>query len=249
MRARLLRAAAAVAALVALCGACRVDVEVGLDAEADGSGRVRVEVVADKEVTEAVDLSAGVRADDLRQAGWTVEGPTPRPDGGAEVVATKPFADAEGARLVVEELAGADGPFRDFRLERTRSFARTTTRFSGTVDLAEGVEAFGDGGLREALGGSDIGVDLARLEQALAGPADRAVGVRVAVSLPGEVESNAPGSRGDAARWDLALRDRLDLTAESSAWNVANLAAAALAAAAGVGLLVLLLTGRRRRSR
>ncbi len=239
----------AVAVMVVLCSACRVDVEVGIDAETDGSGRVRVEVVADREVASAVDLSAGVRVDDLRQAGWTVDGPTTRPDGAVQVVATKAFDDAEGARRTIEELGGPTGPFQGFRLERRRSFARTTTRFMGTVDFAKGVEAFGDPGIRQALGGSDVGVDLARLEEALNGPVDKAVGVQVAVRLPGDVESNAPQQTANGARWDLRLRDRVDLTAESSAWNVVNLAAGALGPLAILALLVVLLARRRRRPR
>lgn len=248
---RLARAVAAVLVLVLLAAGCRVDVEVGIDAEADGSGRVRVEVVADREVVEAVDLSAGVRADDLRQAGWDVEGPTPQPGGGVKVVATKRFADADGARLAIEELSGPEGPFQAFRLEQERSFARTTTRFSGTVDFARGIEAFGDAGLREALGGSDLGVDLTRLEQALNGPVDRAVGIRVAVRLPGDVESNAPQQSANGARWELKLRDRVELTAQSSAWNTTTLAGAALVALVAVALLAGLVVrrGRRRRRR
>lgn len=248
----LARAAAAVVAVVlavVLGAGCRVDIDVGIAAETDGSGRVRVEVVADREVARAVDLSAGVRTDDLKQAGWAIEGPTAQPDGGVRVVASKPFRDAEGARLAIEELSGPDGPFQGFRIERERSFARTTTRFSGTVDFAKGIEAFGDPGLKEALGGSDAGVDLARLEQALNGPIDRAVGVHVAVRLPGEVESNAPQQSDNGARWELKLRDRVELTARSSALNVVNLAGAGLGGTVAVALLVLLVARLRRTRR
>lgn len=223
-----------------------MDVEVGIDAAADGSGKVRVEVVADREAAAALDLSSGVRFDDLKQAGWTVEGPTTRPDGSVAVTASKPFVDGAGARMAVEELSGADGLFQGFRLERKRTFARTTTRFTGAADLSRGVEAFGDAGVRRALGGSDIGIDLTRLEESLKAPVDSAIGVRVALRLPGEAKSNAPNQAGDEARWDLRLRERVDLTAESVAWNTSNLVGAAVALLAVVGLLALLLSGRRR---
>jgi len=232
--------------LVLVAGACRVDVEVGIEAEADGSGRVRVEVEADREVVEAVDLSKGLRTDDLQQAGWEVEGPTPRPEGGQRVVATKPFRTPAGAKLVIEEITGADGPFRGFRLEQTRTFARTTTRLAGTVDLAEGIEAFGDPGLRTALGGSDLGLDLGKLEQTAGAPLDQLVGIQVVVRLPGDVEANAPKVGGNEARYEVPLRQRLELTARSTAWNTFNLVAAGVAALALLGLLTLLVTGRRR---
>ncbi len=180
------------AVIVALCSACRVDVEVGIDARSDGSGEVRVEVLADREAVAAIDLSKGVRVDDLRQAGWRIEGPTPRPDGGLGVVASKPFLDAAGAQLAIEELTGPSGPFQGFRLEQQRSFARTTTRFAGTVDLARGIEVFGDAGVRQALGGSDIGTDLNNLEQVLGGPVDQAVGVSVAVASPARKRPTHP---------------------------------------------------------
>jgi len=232
--------------LVLVAGACRVDVEVGIEAEADGSGRVRVEVEADREVVEAVDLSKGLRTDDLQQAGWEVEGPTPRPEGGQRVVATKPFRTPAGAKLVIEEITGADGPFRGFRLEQTRTFARTTTRLAGTVDLAEGIEAFGDPGLRTALGGSDLGLDLGKLEQTAGAPLDQLVGIQVVVRLPGDVEANAPKVGGNEARYEVPLRQRLELTARSTAWNTFNLVAAGVAAFALLGLLTFLVTGRRR---
>jgi len=227
------------AVIVTVCSACRVDVEVGIDARSDGSGRVRVEVVADRDAAAAIDLSKGLRVDDLRQAGWRIDGPTQRPDGGMAVVASKPFRDPAGVQLIIEELTGRDGPFQSFRLKRERSFARTTTRFAGTVDLSRGIEVFGDNGVREALGGSDIGIDLNRLEQALNGPVDGAVGVRVAIRLPGEVKSSSSAQTSDGARWELRLRERADLTAESTAWNTANLAGAAVAVLAALGLLAL----------
>ncbi len=236
------------ATLVVAVAGCRVDVNVGINAKADGSGQVRVEVVADREVAQAVDLSAGVRVDDLKQAGWTIDGPSPRPDGGVRVVATKAFADAGGARSAVEELTGPIGPFQAFRLQRSRSFVRTTTRFSATVDLARGIEAFGDPGVKATLGGSDIGLDLPQLGQDLKGPTDAAVGVQVAVRLPGKASSNAPRVTADGATWQVGLKDRLELTAQSTAWNVANLVGVVVAALLATLAVAAFLLNRSRRS-
>lgn len=247
--ARFVRALVAVVVLVVSGAACRVDVGVGVEAEANGSGRVRVEVTADKEAVAAVNLSAGLRVDDLKQAGWEIDGPTPQPGGGVRIVATKPFTNPDEVRLVLEELGGADGPFREFRLERDRSFARTTTRFSGTVDLEKGIEAFGDAGLRQVLGGSDLGVDLALLAQDANRPVEGLVGVSVAVRLPGEVKANAPETSSAGGRWVVNLGDRSDLTAQSSALNLTNLVGMALVAGGVLALCVVVLNraGHRRR--
>ncbi|MEJ7765311.1 MAG: hypothetical protein WKF86_07435, partial [Acidimicrobiales bacterium] len=80
------------------------------------------------------------------------------------------------------------------------------------------------------------------LEQVLGGPVDQAVGVSVAVRLPGKVEANAPESGSDGVRWELRMRERADLTAQSTAWNAPNLAAATVAILAALGLLALLVT-------
>jgi hypothetical protein len=68
----------------------------------------------------------------------------------------------------------------------------------------------------------------------------------VAVSLPGDVKTNAPVSTSDGARWELRMRERVDLTAESTAWNTLNLAGAAVAVLAALALLGLLFTRRPR---
>ena len=70
--------------------------------------------------------------------------------------------------------------------------------------------------------------------------------MRVVVRLPGQVESNAPGPAGAEARFEAPLRQRTELTVRSTAWNTRNLVGAGVAVAAALGLLGLLLTGRRR---
>src|SRR5438477_12890993 len=72
---RATRLLAVSAALVVLCG-CRIGVQVGVEAGPDGRGSVQAVVSLDREAAGAVpDLAAGLRVDDLRAAGWTVQGP------------------------------------------------------------------------------------------------------------------------------------------------------------------------------
>jgi len=233
---------------------------VGVDADADGTGRVRAAAVLDADaVDELVGEAAGdpaesdpatrIKVDDLRAAGWTVTGPEPTDDGGLEVVATHRFGDAAEARRLVAEVAGDPGPFRDVSLRQTRSFFKTRTDFAGTVDLDAGLGAFTDPDLRTALEATDeapLGVTTAQLEAKLGEAIDRMFGLQVAVRLPGRVTSNAPTETDNGAVWAPSLGEEVVLEASSERWNVANIVAlvAGLLSAAG---LVAVLAGRTRR--
>lgn len=234
-------------ATVLLAAGCKVDIAVGVDARADGSGSVRVEVAVDQDVTDRVDLATQLDVDDLRKGGWVVTEPAKRSDGLTAVVATKPFQDPDGARLAMEEISGPTGPFRDFRVVRSAGFLTTTTRFTGTVDFTRGAEALGDPEVGRRLGGSDLGIDTAAVERALNGPIDRAVQITVSARLPGTVEANAPTVAGNGAVWRPKLRDTAVLTATSTAWNTTTLLA--LGGGLAIALLAAALLLRRRSSR
>lgn len=225
-----------VASALLLLAGCRVDVGVEVDAEADGTGRVEAVVTLDAAAAERVpDLADQLAVDDLTAAGWAVEGPQPTEDGGVRVEASKGFRSPQEAAQVVEELSGPNGPFRDFRLSRTRSFLKTRTSFEGAVDLSGGIEAFSDEGLRRRFGGSALGFDRAELERRLGTTFDRIFGFRVAARLPGEVASNAPG--GDAV-WEPQLGQSITLSATSEEWNTRNIGAAAVSALSALALAV-----------
>jgi hypothetical protein len=230
--------------LVLLGTGCRLDVAVGVDANADGSGRVRVEVAADGELVKAAGTDVAL-VDDLKQAGWAVDGPTSTPGGGATLVATKSFSDPAGAPRAFAELGG---PFRELTLSRKHSLLRTTTSFRGTVDFTQGIDAFGDPGVGAALGGPDLGIDTKQIEAAVNGPVDKAFGLAVAARLPGAItSSNAPSTAGNGASWKLKLRDKALLEAESQAWNTTNIAGMAVALVAAVGLVAVGVSALRRR--
>lgn len=240
------RLAFAVAALL-LLAACKVETTVGIDADADGTGRVRVEVTLDRDAARRVpDLAKQLRVDDLRAAGWQVDEPTKTDDDGLVVEAVKRFRTPAEAAQAVEELSGPTGPFRDFELQRDRSFLKTKTAFTGTVDLSGGIEGFGDDALRERLGGSTLGFDPADVEQRLGTALSRIFAFRVVARLPGDVDSNAPTSTDNGAVWRPVLGERVVLQATAERWNVRNIGAAVVSLGAALALVIVL--ARRRRA-
>jgi len=243
------RAFVAAALALACLSGCRVGVTVGIDSQADGSGRVRALVTLDADAARRVpDLADQLEVDDLRAAGWEVEGPRPRAEGGVEVEAVRRFRSPQEATQAVEELSGPNGPFRDFHLRRSRSFFKTRTAVEGTVDLKAGLEAFSDDALRQRLGGSALGFDPADLERQVGTPLADIFDIRVAARLPGDVEaSNAPQQAGSRVEWRAALGEEVRLTATAEQWNARNLVPAALALVTGVAAV--LLTVRRLRHR
>ena len=242
---------AAALALTLTTTACRVDVSVGIDAEDDGGGKVRAQARLDGSAVTQLggpDPAERIRLDDLRDAGWEVEGPTEQDDGGLEIVATHDFDTAEEAEILVADLGGDPGPLRNFTVEQRRSFHKTTTEFRGTVDLHAGLGAFTDPDLQAALGATTdapLGVTTAALEKRLGAALDRLFGLQVAVRLPGTVASNAPTETDNGAVWAPSLGEEVVLEATSEQWNVANLAGATTAAASGLALVAIALRRRR----
>ncbi len=227
--------------------ACQVRVTAGIDVGADGDGTVRAAVGLDTAALSAVgDLGAALRIDDLRAAGWEVEGPRQEDDGFTWVRASRPFSDVEEARLALSELSGPDGPFRDLSFARERSFLRTRTHLSGTVDLSGGLTGFADADLR-ALVGDTIRLDAEGLRGELGADPDQAVQVRFEARLPGSARSNAPERAGDRFVWRPAMGRQLAIEASSSGLRVPVVpiaVAVVLLVAVGAGGL---LVARRRR--
>ena len=245
----------AAALLLVVLGACKVDVSVGIDAEADGAGEVQVTAVLDEDAAERVgDLEENLRTADLEKAGWIVERPERRDDGSVVQTIRHAFDDPAEAERVLAELAGdvpesnAAAPLRAFQLEQERGFFRTTTTFSGVVDLARGVEAFSDSELTAAFGGQPLGAPVDQLERQLGATFDRLFGLQVAVRLPGKVESNAPTNADNGAVWAPKLGERVELTAEATRVNTRNVLLLLVAVASTLALLAVLLTRRFQRN-
>lgn len=228
--------------VVFVAGACQVRTDVGVQVNEDGSGTVTVAITLDADaIAQAPNITDALRADDLTKAGWTVT-QNRQPDGSLVFQAVKRFANPKDADKIFTEISGAGGPFRDFHITRSRSFARTTTSFTGRIDFTNGLESFGDSELAQALDGKPLGEDLAAIEQRIGNTLDNVFQFRVAVRLPGEVESNAPGQAINGAVWQPKLSDRTpaNLEAKGRSWRVGTLVGVAIGVAALFSLVVLL---------
>lgn len=274
-------------ALVALATvACEVRTSVDVRVEEDGSGMVEVAVGLDADAlgrlpdlnddgaSDAADLTALVRLDDLRAAGWDVDDPTPPsgsgttattfapPASGAPTTeppaddapaddddltwlrATKAFGAPDEGAAVLAEVTGPEGPLRDLALSRSTGFAETSYDFSGTLDLSGGLEAFGDAGLAQVLDGEPLGQDAAALEQELGRPLADTFTVDLRVRLPGDVEAGTGSADGADVVWSPRLGDPAQTLEASSAQRDTTALALAAAAAVTGALLVVLLVVR-----
>lgn len=203
--------------------ACQAVIHVGVDVNADGSGTVIVTAHLDHDA--ATSYAQYVRTSDLAKAGWTVTGPTPGSGGGVDFSASKAFADPAQAKVVISELSGPTGPFRDLAIVRHSTFFQTSTTFEGTVDLTCGLDCFSDPQLRAALGGgAGGGLDPSALQSDAGVILDRIFQFEVAARLPGNVRSsNAPSQLGNGAAWKVKLGQKAVLTAVSKSWNLTHI--------------------------
>lgn len=225
--------------VVVLLAACQVRTEVAIDVHDDGSGTVMVSVGLDPDASARFpSLADDLRLDDLEATGWSVTGPTVEADGLNWVRVSKPFATPEEAGAVLAEVAGDDGPFRDFRVTRARSFARTDYSFAGTVDFTRGIEAFSDQALTDALDGQPLGESVAAIEERIGSALDDAFTFRVAVGLPGDVSSNAPTSASNGAVWEPRLSEARAITLEADSEVVRTKSYAFVAIGVVAALLV-----------
>jgi hypothetical protein len=239
--------------IVVVASACEVRTNFPLVVADDGSGTVEVAVDLDAEavaqlpdldgdgVSDAADLAALVRDDDLVAAGWTVEGPDTGDDGGVRLQANRTFGTPGEADRVLAELTGPSGALRDLGVTRSESFGRTRYRFEGTADLSGGLEAFGDEGLAAALEGEALGEDAAAIEERIGRPLADTFTLEVTARLPGGSTSWSP-RLGDAP---------LDMRSDSTSydWPVLGLALVAVVClGALVAVLVLRVVRSRRRA-
>jgi hypothetical protein len=196
---RLLRLLAALVVVLVVAAGCRVQMATTVVVEPDGSGTVTQAVGFDAAALARVgDLDQQLRVADLEAAGWTVDDPAVEGDT-TWVRAHQAFDDPDEANLLLAQLSGPKGPYRDLVVTRTSGLLSTTTEFSGTMDLGAGVAMFGDDQLAATLGGDGSGGLISRIEAAEGRPAGEMVEVSLAVALPGADEAIS-GTLGSPAQ-------------------------------------------------
>lgn len=184
------------AAVALITTACRMEVNVLMNLEEDGSGSFGIEFGTDEELRnlmsasgESIDFTEGLGAD---VPGATV---TQRTEGDMEFnVVTFEFADQAALQSLLSE-ADDTGEFGNFDIV----YADDTVTVNATLEGAAGLGNVGDAA-------GDLGGDF-DIESLTSGFADSFFSGSVIISMPGEVTShNADRELGDGRlQWDLDL--------------------------------------------
>jgi hypothetical protein len=196
---RLLRLGALALVAVLVAAGCQVQLVTTVKVEGDGSGTITQALGLDAAALARVgDLDQQLRVSDLEAAGWTVDDPVTEGDT-TWVRAHHDFADADEANLLLAQLSGPQGPYKDMVVTRTSGPLSTTTEVAGTMDLSAGVAMFGDDQLAQTLGGDGSGGLVARIEAEEGRPVGEMVQVSMVVDLP-SADETVQGALGSAAQ-------------------------------------------------
>ncbi len=186
------------AALVVLTSACRLETNVSIDVNEDGSGTFTAEIGLDQEMRDALEGFGG--SDDLL-SGLDLGDGTPtetRTEGDMTYIsATQSFADPTELKTVVD--ANQDqASFEEFELDVTEDGARLIAR---TGPLAG----------EDGTGADELPIDISALS-------DDFFSANIFVKLPGTVKKeNANEIMADGRlRWAISVTDPIDIEAETS---------------------------------
>lgn len=239
------RAFLALVVLSLVLAGCKVDTTVSVVVQADGSGVVRVTVVADAEAVKAAEsggvaLEQAVRLSDLADAGWTVGRWVKAEDGSATVVLARRFGSVEDVAGIIAGLNGENGPLPSLRATREAEILATNYHVSGRIDLAgAGTGLAADDELVARL--RALGVDVNAIDQQLLAQVQSSFTLKVVVTLPGQAPVTFTPKPGKTVT---------GFDASSSVLNTERIVF--LGAAAGflaLAILVWIRGGRRRRRR
>jgi hypothetical protein len=215
---------------------CRADARLTVAVADDGSGTVTIRVVLDAAAAAALGgIADQLAVGDIQSAGWEVRGGPDGGGGGFVIEASKPFENPAALGAVIQELSGADGPFRDFTLARDRARFRDGWEFAGTADVVEPYAGLDEPGFTDVLRG--MGVDVEALAGRLGTTVSDSLAVQVRVAIPGNESGNFTRTDQGGAVWDVPPGETLRLTAESTRIDSGQVGRAALAGVLGIAAL------------
>lgn len=182
---------------IALVG-CRIDLNVDVVIEPDGTGTITLVATADADVVAAVPtLADELATDDIVAAGWTIDGPTALPDGGLTITLRHDFSsDVEATNL----LNSIGPPFNQMSVIRNTSGDDTTTRLGGLLGLPDGFESFADEDLIAAVGSVPFSEQIA----ASGATPESSINALLRATLPGQIdddETNGAELGDDRLEW------------------------------------------------
>lgn len=223
-----------------LLSACRVDSVVTLKVKENGTGTLSVVTTADADlVAQVPGLAEDLSFDDAKNAGWKVSTPLTTKDGGMQVTASHSFNNPQEATLLLTQLSGANGPFKEMSLTRSGKDTDSTWMLNGRLEVNGGLDAFADPELLKTIGGSPFAATLANSELDIG----QAVGVEFRAFLPGKIESTTGVDTFGYPQWTVSF----DGSAQSIATVTQNTAVkstvARIATPILLGLLVLWVLG------
>lgn len=190
--------AVALAAACLLLVSCRVDTNVALHVQGNGSGRVVVTVTADAAVAKAApDLAGDVRNDDLTAAGWRTIGPDETEDGGLTVSFERPFRNPEEATAVLAQVNDSRGPLKQLALVRGGKESNSTFTLSGRLEVNGGLEAFADDAAIKLLGGAPYAAQVSATGEDLG----KILGITFEAHMPGTVKSTTGNQAEGVISW------------------------------------------------
>ncbi len=221
-------------------GGCRTDVNVTVQSDKEGSGRVSIEVLLDKGAAAVLrDRQPGLVFDDLTKAGWSVGGPADVGDGAMRILADHAFANPDQANQLLKSLTGTTGAFSSVTVKRTSVYVASTISITGNVDLSKGLSSFGDDKLRALTNSaSNLGIDDAEIERQAKTP--------VATAFQMVMKTDVDGT---SKTWKIPLGKKTPINVSEQSIGTDVIATFLTGCSALVGLLLLWRSGRAERRR
>ena len=190
-----------VAAMTILCS-YQVNAVVTLDVAQSGAGTVTLNLIADSEVVAAApNLVDDLRFDDATAAGWVVTRPNKTADGGLQVSLKHTFDNAEQAGVILNQLSGEFGPFKQMSLSRSGKDTDSTFTLDGILQVDGGLNAFADARLLRTIGGAPFADNVQQAGLDLG----KAMTIDFVATLPGVIERTTGFDTANTVTWRVPL--------------------------------------------